>query len=85
MCFDHYVSTKSRDIALVRACCAVAYFSRHALYSRYYDGCNHHESYDSRPLLYSKTESKYWYLDYWTVQYNSGNLPISKGLMPSIS
>jgi hypothetical protein len=46
---------------------AVAYFSMHALYSRYYDGCNHHESFDIRPLLYSKTESKYWYLDYWTV------------------
>ena len=56
-----------RYLGTPQVCCAVAYFSRHALYSRYYDGCNHHESYDSRPLLYSKTETKYWYLDYWTV------------------
>jgi len=30
-----------------------------------------------------RQESKNRYLDYWTVQCNSGNLPISRSLMPN--
>jgi hypothetical protein len=58
---------KTNQLWCSEVCCAAAYFSRHALYCRYYKSCNLHESYDSRPLLYSKIESKYQHLDYWTM------------------
>jgi hypothetical protein len=58
---------KPNHVLLVPGSLVLRYFSWHALYFRYCNGSNLNESFDSRPLLYSKTELKYRYLDYWTV------------------